>query len=435
MNSIATPNRIRDYSANSMLSLDSARPIVASIVLAVIWISFHPFLGSNAGDVESSLLNQYGYTGLCFVTLIMLFGVVNPRVVFALISPSWVILFAALILPVAISSSWSSDDMRAIIFAIIVVVLAANFIILPRNADELSSVLRLACFLVLGLSYLGLIVWPADAIHQSGEFESQHAGYWRGLYTHKNIAGPIMTAIAFAGVYLARRGMHASGIIIAIAALLFIANTGSKTSLILAPAVVMMVLLPSSMGLRGLAAFAVLTAMIVTHAFTIGTVFSTTLDAILRSVDPVTTYTGRIEIWEFAKPYLFQSPWTGYGYDGFWKSDLVKLGEQPFDRAWDPRGVVHGHNGYLDFALIAGIPMLMVLIWVTVLAPVFDYLRTPRKHENILLSDLMFMIVAFTVMNAALESFFFRRADPVWLTLVIALFGLRLAARLPVTSR
>lgn len=434
MNSIATPNKIRDYSAPSSLSLDSARPVLATIVLAVIWISFHPFLGANAGDLESSLINQIGYSCLCLLTLIMLFGAADRQVVAALTSPSWFILFAALILPIAISSV-TSDDMRSIIFVLIVTVLAANFIILPRTADELSNTLRSVCFLVLGLSYAGLVLFPADAIHQAGELESHHSGFWRGLYTHKNIAGPVMTAISFVGVYLVRRGMRWSGIIIAVAALFFIANTGSKTSLILAPAVVLMVLLPSMMGLRGLAAFFVLTAIMVTHALTIGTVFSPFLDAVLRSVDPVTTYTGRIEIWEFAKPYLFENAWTGYGFDGFWKSDLVKLGEQPFDRAWDPRGVVHGHNGYLDFALVAGIPMMLLLVWVTVLAPMFDYLRTPRWQENILLSDLMFMIVAFTVMNAALESFFFRRADPVWLTLIIALFGLRLAARLPVNSR
>ena len=434
MNSIATQNKIRDYSAPSMLSLDSARPILATIVLAVIWITFRPFLGANAGDVESSLLNQYGYSGLCVVTLIMLFSAADRNVVLALISPAWLVLFAALLIPIVVADV-SSDDTRAIYFAIIVVVLAANFITLPRNADELSRTLRLVSFVVLGLSFLGLLLWPIDAIHQVSEAESHHAGYWRGLYPHKNIAGPIMTAIAFVGVYLARRGMRISGIIIAISALIFIANTGSKTSLILAPAVAMMVLLPSLMGLRSLAALAVIVAMVATHAFTIGTVFSPFLDAILRSVDPVTTYTGRIEIWEFAKPYLFQNAWTGFGFDGFWKSDLVELGEQPFDRTWDPRGVVHGHNGYLDFALVAGIPMMLVLVWITVIAPAVDYVRTPRKIENILLSDLMFMIVAFAVMNAALESFFFRRADPVWLTLIIALFGLRLAARLPISSR
>lgn len=434
MNSIVTPNKISSDRTIGQSLLVSARPVLATIVLAVIWISFQPFIGANSGEVESSLINQYGYTSLCLLSLALLFSATDRRVVVALIAPSWLILMAALLVP-AIFNSADSDTVRAIIFALIAMVLAANFITLPHNADELSHVFLWACFLVLGLCYLGLLIFPADAIHQASESESHHAGFWRGLYTHKNIAGPIMAAIAFVGVYLVRRGMRLSGIFIAMAALFFIANTGSKTSLILAPAVMMMVLLPSLMGLRGLAAFFVLAAMLVTHALTIGTVFSPLFDSILRSVDPVTTYTGRIEIWEFAKPYLLESAWTGYGFDGFWRSDLVELGEQPFDRAWDPRGVVHGHNGYLDFALVAGIPMMLVLVWVTVLAPVFDYLRTPRLNENVLLSDLMFMIVAFIVMNAALESFFFRRADPVWLTLIIALFGLRLAARLPVNSR
>ena len=68
--------------------------------------------------------------------------------------------------------------------------------------------------------------------------------------------------------------------------------------------------------------------------------------------------------------------------------------------------------------------------WLFVLAPVWHYLRTPNYRENVLLADLCLMIVAFLVMNSALESFFLRRADPAWLTLVIALTGLRLCSRL-----
>lgn len=433
MNSIATQNKISSYSATSDV-LSALRPVLATIVLAVIWISFQPFLGADAGDVESSLVNQYGYSGLCLLSLMMLFLAVDRRVVVALFSPAWLVLFVALLLPIVISSV-DEDMRRAIIFAIIVVVLAANFVTLPRSADELSRVVRWACILVLGLCYAGLILMPIDAIHQATESESHHAGYWRGLFTHKNIAGPIMASIAFAGIYLFRRGMKLSGFIIALSALVFIANTGSKTSMILAPIVALVILVPSWMGVRSIAALAIFSAMIGTHALTVGTVFSPFLDGILRSFDPVTTFTGRIEIWEFAKPYVFANAWTGFGFDGFWQSDLVEFGEQPFDRIWDPRGVVHGHNGYLDFALVAGVPMMLVLAWITVVMPVFDYLRTPQRTENILLSDLMFMIVAFAVMNAALESFFFRRADPVWLTMIIALFGLRLSARLPISIR
>lgn len=433
MNNIATPNRIDDPPISLLHWLQDVRGRVATIALAIIWISFQPFNGAYDGEVESSLVNQIGYTSLCAITLALFLTTVDRRVFAALISPAWIVLFSALLLPLLFIDA--EDSMRAVMYSLLAVMVAANFVTLPRNADELSQVFFSVCFLVLALCYGGLFVLPIDAIHQAGEHESQHSGLWRGLFTHKNIAGPVMVAITFIGVYLMRRGMIARGLIIALAAWFFIANTGSKTSFIVAPAVVAVVLIPSLMGLRGLAVFAAFTAMITTHALTIGTVFSPSLDGILRSVDPVTTFTGRIEIWEFAKPYLFQSPWTGYGYDGFWQSDFVAAGERAFDSAWDPRGIIHGHNGYLDFALVAGIPMMLVLIWVTILAPVIDYLRTPARRENVLLADLMFMIVVFAVMNAALESFFFRRADPVWLTLVVALFGLRLTSRIPLATR
>jgi O-antigen ligase len=45
------------------------------------------------------------------------------------------------------------------------------------------------------------------------------------------------------------------------------------------------------------------------------------------------------------------------------------------------------------------------------------------------------MIIQFTTLNAFLESFFLRRADPVWMLLVVGLFGIRLVARFPVPAR
>ena len=63
--------------------------------------------------------------------------------------------------------------------------------------------------------------------------------------------------------------------------------------------------------------------------------------------------------------------------------------------------------------------------------PLRDFMRLPLRVENVRLGDLFMMIVLFTSLNAFLESFFFRRADPVWLFFVFGVFGLRLAARVP----
>ena len=106
-----------------------------------------------------------------------------------------------------------------------------------------------------------------------------------------------------------------------------------------------------------------------------------------------------------------------------------------FDMAWDVRNIVHAHNGYLDIALTMGLPALVVALIVFVLLPLRDYGRTPLLKTNVLLADLFMMMLTYTLLNALLESFFFRRADPVWMVFVLAVLGLRLVSRVEVPAR
>ena len=108
--------------------------------------------------------------------------------------------------------------------------------------------------------------------------------------------------------------------------------------------------------------------------------------------------------------------------------------EQPFDRDWDIRGIVHGHNGYLDIAVIMGLPALAAAVIAFLVAPLVDYVRTGPRRENVYLADLFMMMLFFTALNAFLESFFFRRVDPVWMFFVMAALGLRLTARFPIAA-
>ena len=158
------------------------------------------------------------------------------------------------------------------------------------------------------------------------------------------------------------------------------------------------------------------------------------MKALAATYFPGLTYTGRTALWEFAGEMLVKQPWTGYGY----RKLLGDAGCCPIrcSPSTAPGNPDHRArpNGYLDIAVMMGIPALCVAVFTFIIEPARDYMRIPHRRENIFLGDFFMMAVLFTTLNAFLESFFFRRADPVWLFVVFAVFGLRLVARFPVKS-
>jgi len=96
---------------------------------------------------------------------------------------------------------------------------------------------------------------------------------------------------------------------------------------------------------------------------------------------------------------------------------------------------VHGHNSYLDAAISFGMIGLGISILILILLPAADYAATIWQGPTARLANLLMSIWIFTSLNACLESFFFRRADPVWFCMLLAVFGLRLLATAQAKNR
>lgn len=432
MSSIETQPISVDYAKIAQLT-NATRTAFVTVALIILWLSFEPFSGGQDYEAGGSLVNQIGYTALTGLAILIMLAFVHPALLLRSLSGSWLLLFAWVLFSGFIISPEGDIAMRGALFSVIVAVLAACLIACAPSEKGLLRALTLAAGLILLLSYAGLVLMPDAAVHTAAENEPQHAGLWRGVFVHKNVAGPVMAILLFVGLYAMRRGAVVVGFLIAVGAFLFVYKTGSKTSAALVPLVIAVIVVPGALGLRNIVPILAIVAIVSAHALTIGTMFFDWLDDILRLVFPNTTFTGRTEIWMFAKDYIWERPLTGFGYAGFWGAPIVSDAEQPFGGAWDPRGIIHGHNGYLDALLILGLPGAVLLVWVTVAAPAIQYARAPRTPANDALNDMLFMIVFFAALNASLESFFFNRADPVWLTMIFALFGLRLSSRFPIT--
>ncbi|MGX9571266.1 O-antigen ligase family protein [Mesorhizobium sp. f-mel] len=415
---------------------DGVATAIAALLFTVILVSFRPFQPAGAemtGD-GGDIVNQLGFGSLGAISIFSLLAFADPRVVRSLLSPSWLLMLGFFVLSVVMATDPPSA-MRAASFTLIGILTMATILALPRDAEAFSKVIIFTIVVVIGLSYIGLIVFPHEALHTTDSLEPEHAGLWRGVFTHKNIAGPVMACFSFAGLYLYRRGQRLWGASIFCAAMIFMLHTGSKTTAGLVPFSILIVVLPSLIGMRLGTPILFVLAIIAAAIGTLGIVFLPPVKHLAALYFPDLTYTGRTTLWEFAGEMLAKRPWTGYGFESFWGTPLLLNQDQPFDRAWDIRTIVHGHNGYLDIAVLMGIPALCVAVYTFLIAPLRDYLRIPLRKENIYLGDFFMMVVLFAALNAFLESFFFHRADPVWLFFVFGMFGLRQVSLRPMAVR
>lgn len=432
-NSIASPRRIEPPAASRAVMMRAAATLLAIAILIVLLVTFRPFQPAG-GAVElegGDIVNQIGFGMLGVVSICALASFVDRRTLGTLVGPAWWVLLLLFAFSVANATDVDAA-IRAALFTLFGMISVAAVVTLPRDAESFSTVVAVTGLTVVALSYAGLVVLPGVAIHGADGYEPQHEGFWRGAFSHKNIAGPVMACLSFAGLYLIRRGKRRLGIALFLAAIVFMSNTGSKTTVGLVPAAILLVALPPAIGMRFLTPLLFLLAILGTALATLGIVFVAPLREFAAAAFPDLTYTGRTALWQFSGEMIALKPWTGYGYVSFWATPFLFESDQPFDRGWDIRGIVHGHNGYLDIAVTMGLPAMVAAIFAFILVPMRDYLRVPHLKENIYLADFFMMILLFTTLNAFLESFFFRRADPVWLFMVMAALGLRLTARFPV---
>ena len=431
---ISEPHRaVRDDSR----LLASLAGMIATILLATLLISFEPFAAAertSPAPIGPNPVNQIGFSALGLLSVAAMMMLANRYRVLAIADFAWLPVIACLFFS-ASNAPDPTGAYRSVLFTLIVVVTCAGVLSIPHTASDFRRVIARALLLVLALSYAGILLFPEAAVHGSGGSEAQHEGLWRGVFAHKNVAGPVMATFIFFGIYLLRSGDRLSGLAIVILAGIFVIQTGSKTTNGMIPIAIGVVFLGRLFLSRRLTVFLALVAVGIGAAFTVGTVVSQTLADILAVVLSDPTYTGRTALWAYGLESIANHPWTGYGFDGFWLKPIVTDSFLPIDADWDYRDIVNGHNNYLDMALFMGIPAASIVIFVLCVRPLSDFLRCRPGAQNWRLADCFLMILIFVLMNSMLESSWFRRADPTWVMMAIAVLGLRMTACLDLGSR
>jgi len=406
----------------------------SALILTIVFVSFRPFTSTDINQpgqqaAGGDIVNQLGFGLLGVICAYLLARKTCSNALNALLHPLWLLFLPVLGLAVLNADNPAAAG-RAMIFSIVVVLAAAAALSLPRNLSELVSVLTAASVTTIALCFVAVFAFPEQGIHEGSGFEASHSGLWRGIYDHKNVAAYVLGSFAIFGWFISRNGKPISGILIAVAALAFVAQAGSKTVLGILPAAIFFAVLAQWISWRPLKVLVLILPIGVLASVTLGSVIYPPILEELRIYNPGLSYTGRTDIWIFGLDSLANSPWFGYGFESFWNTQRVVNMVQPIDLSWDVRGIVHGHNSWLDAMLAFGIPGALFLGLILVVLPLRDYCSIPNSGNAGKLAGLFITIWIFTALGACLESFFFRRADPVWFCMVIAIIGLRLTAHM-----
>jgi O-antigen ligase len=235
-----------------------------------------------------------------------------------------------------------------------------------------------------------------------------------------------MAMLLFFGIYFIRAGGWIAGVTVIGLASLFLVYSAGKSSLTLCFAVLLLTSLTSVVRSFWARAVMMLLPLLLLNMLSIGTVMSDTLAQIASLLPLDVSFTGRTDIWGFALQSLQPRLATGYGYASFWGSSAIQ--NLPEGKEWAAYAS-HSHNGYLDTALAMGLPGLALLIGAIVITPLRDFQSADQGGNNGPLAMVFLRIWLFGLYLSSMESFFLDRADPMWVTFLIAVFGLHYLAR------
>lgn len=406
-------------------------------VFLLIWISLEPFhdLGdATTIDVASGRGPTYAAFGLLAILSLALVLRRHAEALRSFISTPYILFGCWMCINLLMSRDPGASMLRFSLTASVFVV-AATVLLLPETARELNAWLAVAVLAFLAVCYFGVLMMPGVAIHQATDAAEHHlAGDWRGVFVHKNSASAVMVMLIFVGVYLTRSGAMLVGPLVTVLSAVFLLFAGGKSATglcLITFVIVQLVVSVRSFRLRALLCFLPLIAL---NMLGVGTVVSPSLHALSGLLPFDTSFTGRDEVWKFAFDSVAQRPTFGWGYLAFWGSSFL--------RDVNPGGATndwvviasHSHNSYLDSALTLGIPGLLLMIVLLVVAPLRNYQLAAERGGPTPMANMFLRIWLFGIYLASLESFFLERTDPIWFTLLLAVIGLHYLSRFRTTA-
>ncbi len=294
----------------------------------------------------------------------------------------------------------------------------STLLFLLLSCPNWRVLLRSTCGFLLVLilvSLAGVILIPDRATHSQ---DSIYAGAWKGITSHKNYMGGILSlALLFFMMNLSKKNVTSTCLIMLVS-LYFLVMTESKTAMAGLFLSLMIAWIVSSpfFGGRNPIFLTIRYVLGVTVLLLFGSFFIFG-GSMLNVLDVSSDLTGRLPLWAIVLSVM-ERPVLGYGYDAFFNlgsdSALYDVGGN-----WS-RFAAHSHNGYLNIYVFGGLPALLTAL--------FFYFRafglTARASLVFPRARFLVAVIIFEALRNITEVDAFTGARVTWtLTLIAAIIA------------
>ena len=267
-----------------------------------------------------------------------------------------------LILLIFISATWSIHHdvtlRRGVTY--FSTLLTAFYLAAFFDLDEIMKIISCSIAIAVVLSFVFVFAFPLDAIHQPSPWQIEDiTGAWKGVFSHKNVLGHVMTVGVIVELYIltatrSRLLWHIS-VLCGCLTLIFFARSGTAillTALYVVGAILFFILQ------RAREYFGVVLAMLATVATTIAVIYLAYPNLVFAALGSDATLTGRTELWALVMKLISEKPTLGWGYSAMWLQDDSLTIAISRTVGW---AVPQAHNAFLEVALELGVLGLTIV--------------------------------------------------------------------------
>ena len=382
------------------------------LFIGFTFVGLTPFAGERleyelSDTGHGNFLRQLIFLSLWFMSALCFRRLGDINVLYKLKS------FILLLIWCVVSFFWAEEPLISIRRSALLILTASTLLMLVSILDK-DDLIDLLSKLFLFLLFISLIAIPIvpGAVHISSDFlDSTVVGNWKGIFPHKNQAGPAMVFSAFIFIFKYQITNDKKWLLFTFLSVFFIYFTHSKTSLILLfPSIAFSyaVCFWTKTKMRDVILWS---GIFLIFAFLMSSRFL--FDEFEHIIENPEAFTGRAAIWDLMLQAIEDNFWLGLGYGSVWfVGDSMLLTDYAF--GWVDWGFImtQGHNGYLDTALSIGVIGLLMTLWVMFINPTYMIISEVKEKKHL---PLLLMFLFFFVFHNIFETDLFNASKGRWI--------------------